>query len=199
MNSKPRATRRPSRSSEASAESSTSGGSARNAGAASDLALGKTNTASTQQPANPSTRGKDGHTTTRWRAATATLPQWSRLDLGASHTLSQLSVQWKFADRKDAYAVETSSDDSAHTTQANVSAHRYHTSRAIPNHAVRALRSHHVHGHSLGCRSDDRCLPADSSVHCGVFAGAFEHSAVLASGRGRRAASRSPWPRLEEN
>jgi len=103
-----------------SAGVSTSGGNAGTAGAASELSFGKASSASTQQPANPSTSGNDGQTTTRWSATTATLPQWWRVDLGASHTLSQVSVQWEFADRKYTYAVETSADDSAYTTQANV-------------------------------------------------------------------------------
>src|SRR6478609_1888378 len=105
-----------------SAGTSVSGGAGNpgTAGAASDLSLGKASTASTQQPANPSPSGNDGQTTTRWSATTAALPQWWRVDLGASHTLSQVSVQFEFPDRKYTYAVETSTDDSAYATQANV-------------------------------------------------------------------------------
>lgn len=96
------------------------GGAAGTAGAASELGLGKATTASTQQPANPSGAGNDGQLATRWSATTAALPQWWRVDLGASHTLTQVSVQFEFADRKYTYAVETSADDASYTTQANV-------------------------------------------------------------------------------
>ena len=62
----------------------------------------------------------DGQSTTRWSATTAALPQWWRVDLGASHTLTKVSVQFEFPDRKYTYAVETSSDDSNYTVRANV-------------------------------------------------------------------------------
>jgi hypothetical protein len=90
------------------------------AGAASELAVGKPTSAFTQQPANPSASGNDGQSATRWSATTAALPQWWRVDLGASHTLTQVSVQFEFPDRKYTYTVETSADDSLYTTQAGV-------------------------------------------------------------------------------
>ncbi|HEY0466472.1 MAG TPA: discoidin domain-containing protein, partial [Polyangiaceae bacterium] len=90
------------------------------ASGASELGVGKPTTASTQQPANASGSGNDGQTATRWSATTAALPQWWRVDLGASYALTQLSVQFEFADRKYTYAVETSADDVSYSTQANV-------------------------------------------------------------------------------
>lgn len=85
-----------------------------------ELAVAKPTTASTQQPANPSTSGNDGQIGTRWSATTGTLPQWWRVDLGDNHVLSQVSVQFENADRKYTYLVETSSNDTAYTTQASV-------------------------------------------------------------------------------
>ena len=101
---------------------SNGGGGATGAGgaAATELGLGKPTTASTQQPANPSGSGNDAQIATRWSATTAAVPQWWRVDLGANHSVTQVSVQFEFADRKYTYAVETSTDDASYTARANV-------------------------------------------------------------------------------
>jgi hypothetical protein len=96
------------------------GGESSAGAAGTELVVGKSTTASTQQPANPSASGNDGQSTTRWSATTAALPQWWRVDLGASHALTQVAVQFEFPDRKYTYAVETSNDDSSYSVQANV-------------------------------------------------------------------------------
>jgi F5/8 type C domain-containing protein len=103
-----------------SAGSSSYAGTAGVPGSVSELAVGKPSSAFTQQSANPSSSGNDGQTATRWSASTAALPQWWRVDLGASHVLTKVSVQFEFPDRKYTYAVETSADDSSYTAQANV-------------------------------------------------------------------------------
>ncbi len=97
-----------------------SAGTAGVGGQGTELVVGKPTTASTAQPANPSASGNDGQTTTRWSATTAALPQWWRVDLGASHALTQVSLQFEFADRKYTYAVEASMDDVSYTVQGNV-------------------------------------------------------------------------------
>ena len=100
-------------------------GTAGSAGAAPiphELAVAKPSSASTQQPANPSTSGNDGQSGTRWSATSSTLPQWWRVDLGESHTLTQVAVQFEYSDRKYTYAVETSEDDTTYTSQVSVSA-----------------------------------------------------------------------------
>jgi len=101
---------------------SNGGGGATGAGgaAATELGFGKPTTASTQQPANPSGSGNDAQIATRWSATTAAVPQWWRVDLGANHSVTQVSVQFEFADRKYTYAVETSTDDASYTARANV-------------------------------------------------------------------------------
>jgi len=113
------------------------GGIVATAGSASELALNKSSTASTAQPANPTTSGNDGQTSTRFSATSATLPQWWRVDLGASHALTQVAIQFEFPDRKYTYAVETSLDDVAYTTQGNVTDGVGTVQTvAIPNHAA---------------------------------------------------------------
>ncbi len=105
-----------------SASGSSGGGTAGAAGAAHELAVGKPSTAYTSQPANPSGSGNDGQIITRWSATTAALPQWWRVDLGESHLLTQVSLQFENADRKYTYSVDTSQNDTAYTTQAMVDA-----------------------------------------------------------------------------
>ena len=99
-----------------------SGGSAGSAGAGvvHELAVGKASSASSQQPANPSSSGNDGQSATRWCAVSGSFPQWWRVDLGESHLLTRVSLQFENADRKYTYAVETSTDDLVYTTQATV-------------------------------------------------------------------------------
>ncbi len=97
-------------------------GTAGAAGAAHELGIGKPTSAFTQQPANPSASGNDGQLATRWSATTAALPQWWRVDLGASHLLTQVSLQFENGDRMYTYSVDTSQNDTAYTTQATVTA-----------------------------------------------------------------------------
>ena len=50
----------------------------------------------------------------------STLPQWWRVDLGASHSLLSFSVQFEHPDRKYGYTIETSPDDKVYTLRATL-------------------------------------------------------------------------------
>jgi F5/8 type C domain/Glycosyl hydrolases family 16 len=56
----------------------------------------------------------DGNTGTRWSSAFSD-PQWLQVDLGATHTISQVTLNWEAAAAK-AYAIQTSNDGSNWTT-----------------------------------------------------------------------------------
>jgi hypothetical protein len=82
-----------------------------------ELAAGKKVSASTQEVGNEATHGNDGSTTTRWCAIDGTFPQWWRVDLGASHLLTQVSIVFEHSDRKYFYLVETSTNDAVYAQQ----------------------------------------------------------------------------------
>jgi len=64
-------------------------------------------------PAN----GNDGLLTTRWAAANNTYPQWWQVDLGTSHSLSQVVINWyNSSSRAYQYQIETSNDNVTFTT-----------------------------------------------------------------------------------
>jgi hypothetical protein len=96
----------------------TAGGSA---GALQELAIGKPVTASSQQPGNEPVNGNDNDTTTRWCASGGTFPQWWRVDLGASHQLSEVSIRFEHSDRTYSYVIETSPNDAVYTQQITAS------------------------------------------------------------------------------
>ena len=56
----------------------------------------------------------DGSTTTRWSSAFSD-PQWIRVDLSATHTVSRVVLNWEAAYGK-AYQIQTSSDAVTWTT-----------------------------------------------------------------------------------
>ncbi|MFI6108106.1 discoidin domain-containing protein [Streptomyces sp. NPDC051310] len=71
------------------------------------LSQGKPVTASSQEHSGtPATAAVDGDNGTRWSSA-ASDPQWIRVDLGASATLSHVELRWETAYAK-AYRIETS-------------------------------------------------------------------------------------------
>ncbi|MFJ8588919.1 discoidin domain-containing protein [Streptomyces sp. NPDC093595] len=71
------------------------------------LSQGKPVTASSQEHSGtPATAAVDGDNGTRWSSA-ASDPQWIRIDLGTSATLSQVELRWETAYAK-AYRIETS-------------------------------------------------------------------------------------------
>jgi hypothetical protein len=81
------------------------------------LSQGKPATASSFQTGNGVANGNDGSLSTRWTASSATYPQWWRVDLGASHSLTQAVTNWyNSSTRSYKYKIEVSSDDVTYTT-----------------------------------------------------------------------------------
>ncbi|MFH8976214.1 discoidin domain-containing protein [Streptomyces sp. NPDC017890] len=71
------------------------------------LSQGKSVTASSQENyGTPATAAVDGDNGTRWSSA-ASDPQWLRVDLGATATISQVELRWEAAYAKS-YRIETS-------------------------------------------------------------------------------------------
>jgi hypothetical protein len=94
-----------------------SAGVAGGGGSTHELAQGKPVTASTQESANVASSGNDGNVATRWCASSNAMPQWWRVDLGAVHQLSQVSIQFEHPDKTYSYFVEVSQDDAVYTQQ----------------------------------------------------------------------------------
>ena len=83
------------------------------------LAQGKTASASTVQSGNAAANGNDGNTGTRWCASSATMPQWWKVDLGASKTIGEIEGMFEVAGSSGNYylfKVETSADNTNWTT-----------------------------------------------------------------------------------
>jgi hypothetical protein len=79
------------------------------------LSQGKTATASsTENAGTPASAAVDGNTGTRWSSAFSD-PQWLQVDLGATHTISQVVLNWETA-YATAYQIQTSSDAATWTT-----------------------------------------------------------------------------------
>ncbi|MER7106882.1 discoidin domain-containing protein [Streptomyces sp. NPDC000229] len=79
------------------------------------LSQGKPVTASSQENSGtPASAAVDGDTGTRWSSAFSD-PQWIRVDLGATATISQVELRWEAAYAK-AYRVETSQNGTDWTT-----------------------------------------------------------------------------------
>ncbi|HEX3783748.1 MAG TPA: discoidin domain-containing protein [Pseudonocardiaceae bacterium] len=79
------------------------------------LSQGKTATASSTESASfPAADAVDGDTGTRWSSAFSD-PQWLEVDLGASHSISQVVLNWETA-YGSAFQIQTSTDGSTWTT-----------------------------------------------------------------------------------
>ncbi|MFG2052971.1 discoidin domain-containing protein [Micromonospora sp. NPDC048930] len=79
------------------------------------LSQGRPATASsTENAAFPASAAVDGDTGTRWSSAAAD-PQWLRVDLGATATVTQVVLNWEAA-YATAYQVQVSADGAAWTT-----------------------------------------------------------------------------------
>ncbi|MCU1679597.1 MAG: coagulation factor 5/8 type domain protein [Amycolatopsis sp.] len=79
------------------------------------LSQGKTATASSAENTSfTATNAVDGNTGTRWSSA-FTDPQWLEVDLGASHSISQVVLNWEAA-YATAFQIQTSADGSNWTT-----------------------------------------------------------------------------------
>ncbi|MFC4034817.1 ricin-type beta-trefoil lectin domain protein [Streptomyces polygonati] len=80
-----------------------------------NLALNKPATASSQENvAFPATSAVDGNAGTRWSSGFAD-PQWLQVDLGATHTICQVVLNWEAAYGK-AFQIQTSTDATNWTT-----------------------------------------------------------------------------------
>jgi hypothetical protein len=91
--------------------------------AGGNIALNKPATASTEQSGdgNYVSNGNDGSNSTRWCADGSSTPQWWRVDLGGSYTLTGSRVMWEFDGTVYNYTVEVSTDDSNWNTVVNKS------------------------------------------------------------------------------
>jgi hypothetical protein len=80
-----------------------------------NIALGKTATASSLENASfPASAAVDGNSGTRWSSAFSD-PQWLEVDLGSSQSICQVVLQWETAYGK-AFQIQTSADGSTWTT-----------------------------------------------------------------------------------
>jgi len=83
--------------------------------AGTNLALGKTATASsTESTSFPASAAVDGNTGTRWSSAFSD-PQWLQVDLGATHTISSVNLNWEAAYGKS-FSIQTSANGTTWTT-----------------------------------------------------------------------------------
>jgi hypothetical protein len=79
------------------------------------LSQGRTATASSQENASfPAPSAVDGNLGTRWSSAFAD-PQWLQVDLGATHTISQVVLNWEAA-YATAFQIQTSTNGTTWTT-----------------------------------------------------------------------------------
>jgi hypothetical protein len=79
------------------------------------LSQGKAATASSAENATfAASNAVDGNTGTRWSSTFAD-PQWLQVDLGASHTISQVVLNWEAA-FASAFQIQTSPDGTNWTT-----------------------------------------------------------------------------------
>ena len=83
-----------------------------------NLATGKTATASSTQSGYPASNTVDGSLTSRWASSYAD-NQWLRVDLGASKSVARMVIRWEAA-YATAYKIEVSSDGSTWTQVAAV-------------------------------------------------------------------------------
>ena len=81
----------------------------------SNLALNRpVTTSSVENGGTPGSAAVDGNTGTRWSSA-ASDPQWLQVDLGATHAVNRVVLQWEAAYGK-AFQLQTSNDATNWTT-----------------------------------------------------------------------------------
>jgi hypothetical protein len=76
---------------------------------ATNIAKGKTASASTTQSGNPASAAVDGNMNTRWSSLDSD-PQWIKVDLGATYNLIGAKIVWEAAFAKK-FSIDVSSDD----------------------------------------------------------------------------------------
>lgn len=87
--------------------------------ASTDLAAGRTATASSENPTKPASTVTDGKPTTRWAVSTAERTRadsWIQVDLGSDQTVGSVRLAWE-ASAGERYLVQTSSDGQTWATQ----------------------------------------------------------------------------------
>jgi hypothetical protein len=85
---------------------------------ASNLALGKPASASSEESEHPAQAGNDGKLETRWCAASGAVPQWWQVDLGAAVTLTNTQIIWEHC-AQHKYRIEVSSNQTNWTVAAD--------------------------------------------------------------------------------
>jgi len=84
-----------------------------------NLAVNGTASASTQQTGNEAAKAKDNNTGTRWCASSSSMPQWWKVDLGSSKTVSAFEMMFeKTGTSGDCYdfKIEVSTNNTTWTT-----------------------------------------------------------------------------------
>ncbi len=89
-------------------------GSGGSSGSGTPLSQGQPATASSVQAGYPASNAVDGNLSTRWSSAFSD-PQWLQVDLGATHVISQVVLNWEAAYAK-AFQIQTSNDAVTWTT-----------------------------------------------------------------------------------
>ncbi|GAB3596604.1 discoidin domain-containing protein [Microbacterium tumbae] len=87
--------------------------------ATTDLAAGRTATASSEDPTKPASTVTDASPTTRWAVSVAERTRadsWIQVDLGSERTVGSVRLAWE-ASAGERYLVQTSSDGETWTTQ----------------------------------------------------------------------------------
>jgi hypothetical protein len=81
------------------------------------LSQGQPATASSSWHTEPASQGNDGNLATRWSTANNGVPQWWKVDLGASHSLTNTAINWyNSASVYYQYKIEVSTDGTTFTT-----------------------------------------------------------------------------------
>lgn len=76
-----------------------------------NIALGKTATADSYQPDNPTPSGNDGNTSSRWCAIDGNTGHWWKVDLGMVSVITGSEIMWERTNAYQ-YKIETSNDNS---------------------------------------------------------------------------------------
>jgi alpha-L-fucosidase len=97
-----------------------------------NLALSGTASASTVQTGNDATKVNDNNTATRWCASSAAVPQWCKIDLGASKSLTGTQLMWEKT-LVYKYKIETSTDNAVWTLKVDKTANTVSAQTFIDN------------------------------------------------------------------
>lgn len=98
--------------------------------AATDVAQGKTATASSTLSGYPAGNANDGNNSTVWCASGSKFTQWWKVDLGGSYDLTGTSLTLAPSGATFKYKVEVSSNDSTYTEKANKTSAYYSGTQA---------------------------------------------------------------------